>query len=140
MEAGRAPADPDWRVEVTAVLADHELWSDVRGMSSSEGQTLPEHASRGRQRQVRLPSDRQAQLVSEYADGATLEALASRFGVHTGTAAAILERNGTARRYRTLAGDTLKLAIELYESGLSLADVGARVGVHATTVHGALMP
>jgi len=57
-----------------------------------------------------------------------------RFGVARQTVSAVLERHGVARRYRILTPQDIDAVVRLYESGLSLAAVGARLGVNASTI------
>jgi DNA-binding transcriptional regulator PaaX len=66
--------------------------------------------------------------------GGTVYELAEEFGIHRGTVSTILEREGVSRRYRMMEGDRLKEAIAAYQSGKSLAAVGAELGVSMTTV------
>jgi len=62
--------------------------------------------------------------LSAYVDWKTLEALAEQFDVARTTVIAILERHEVPRRYRLLAGETLRQAAELYAEGWSLASLG----------------
>jgi hypothetical protein len=74
--------------------------------------------------------------VSELAqlrlEGAEIKELAVRFEISRSAVMANLERAGVqGRRWpgRTLSADELKLAADLYESGLSFVTVGDRLGV-----------
>ena len=92
-------------------------------------------ASGVRQLQRRLSADEQVQVVERYKSGDTVYELGRAFIIGRTTISAILERHGIPRRYRLLGPDELKTAIELYQrQGLSLVDVGARIGVNASTV------
>jgi DNA-binding CsgD family transcriptional regulator len=70
--------------------------------------------------------------VRRYAAGESSNALAAEFGIDRRTATAIIRRAGAEVRYR--ADVSLDAAGELYQSGLSLARVGAELDVSAGTV------
>ncbi|HMQ25177.1 MAG TPA: helix-turn-helix domain-containing protein [Acidimicrobiales bacterium] len=87
--------------------------------------------------QRRLTSDQVADLVRRYQDGETAELLATAFQIHRTTVTGHLQRNGIQRRgggRRVLAADDVQVAVELYETGQSLASIGRQFDVHHTTV------
>ena len=69
-------------------------------------------------------------LVSLYAQGASVAALVAQYGVHRTTAMTYLERRGVAprRQGRKMNDDSVTVAVQRYEGGLSLAAVAAEFG------------
>jgi transposase-like protein len=65
--------------------------------------------------------------------GATIDELATTFGIHRTTVMAHLDRQGTPRRSGTVTKN-INEAIRLYETGWSLARVGKHFGVDGETV------
>jgi lambda repressor-like predicted transcriptional regulator len=78
-------------------------------------------------------------LIAAYEDGAAVNDLARRFGVHRSTVLDHLNRSQARRRYPALDEHGQDVAAQLYRSGLSLRDVGITLGVHASTIRMALM-
>lgn len=66
--------------------------------------------------------------------GATVYELAARFGIHRVTVSAHLHSRGVTLRHQGLDDEGVVEAIRLYEGGWSLARIGDRLGVDATTV------
>lgn len=85
-----------------------------------------------------LPATKVGELVHGYQAGASVNELATRFGIHRATVAQHLHRNGVAIRRRGLDNHQIDHAVRLYQQGLSLVRVGARLEVHAETVRQAL--
>jgi transposase len=85
-----------------------------------------------------LSATRVANLVDGYRAGATMNDLADRFGIHRTTVTQHLHRNSVAIRQRGLDDHQVDHAIRLYQQGLSLVRVGARLDVHAETIRRAL--
>jgi len=73
-------------------------------------------------------------LIADYRAGATVYTLGGQFGIDRRTVGAILKRHGVQTRWQRLSPAQIDEAVELYESGWSLAQVGERLGVTATTV------
>ena len=82
-----------------------------------------------RQKQTRLTESQRSELVRRHEGGESANALAREFGIHRRTAARIIRAGGGELRYR-VAVDA-QVACELYEGGLSLAQVGEELGVSA---------
>ena len=85
-----------------------------------------------RRSQRRLGPDEVAALAEARQEGAEINELAERFGVHRATVIAHLERAGVAgrrRQGRTLSPEQVQEAGQLYVSGLSLIEVGERFDV-----------
>jgi hypothetical protein len=60
--------------------------------------------------------------------------LGDQFGINRRTVSIILHRNGVEMRRRGLSLEQVDEAVRLYEAGWSLARIGERMGVDATTV------
>jgi|1185.fasta_scaffold301550_1 transposase len=90
-----------------------------------------------RQIQRHLSADDVLSVIAAYEQGATIDELATRFGVHRTTVMAHLERQGAPRRCGTVTKN-LNEATRLYEQGWSLARVGDHFGVDGETVRRAL--
>jgi hypothetical protein len=75
------------------------------------------------------------QLMDGYRAGGTVYQLGEQFGIDRRTVGAILKRNGVVTRGGGLSPTQIDEAVELYESGWSLARIAERVGVTPTTVH-----
>ena len=75
-------------------------------------------------------------LIAAYQAGATVTQLAVEFGIHRTTVTGHLDRHGVPRHSGQTAWDDkiLNEAADLYESGLSLADVADRYEIDPQTV------
>jgi len=71
-------------------------------------------------------------LVAQYREGATLVELASRFGVNRRTVAMHLTRREVTIRRGRFDPSRIHEAADLYLSGLTLVEVGVKVGVGAS--------
>lgn len=87
-----------------------------------------------KQPQRRLGPEEVDELVAAYRSGATLREVASQFEVHRTTASKHLERRSVRRRRRSLEPVERAEAIRLYEAGLSVAEVGKRLGFDGGTI------
>jgi hypothetical protein len=76
-------------------------------------------------------------LGVEYKSGKSAVDVARQYGTHRRTVVNHLRRDGVAVRggQVEMTPETIAQAAHLYISGLSLATVGAYLGVDATTVH-----
>jgi hypothetical protein len=86
--------------------------------------------------QHRLTGAEVDQLVERYQAGATIRILVGEFKISRCTAMDHLERRGVPRRacVAMLTEPDVAKAHQLYQSGLSLAQVGKHFGVHGETV------
>lgn len=91
-------------------------------------------ADRRPKRARRLGESDQLDLAYAYLAGDSLPVLAERHGITRQTVSSILERHGIPRRYNPFSERDIDKAIRLYRSGHSLAAVGIKLGVNATTV------
>lgn len=78
-------------------------------------------------------------VVERYEAGESQVALAKAFRVHRDTINRCLEAVEVDRRRPGLNEDQLARAAELYDKGLSLADVGVRIGKASSSVRSALL-
>lgn len=69
-----------------------------------------------------------------YQEGKTINAVARAFKLHRTTVTAILDRHDVPVRAHFMTSEQVSQAHALYDSGLSLATVGARLGFDAATI------
>lgn len=86
--------------------------------------------------QRRLSADEIDDLARLYRQGATIDALGRRYGVHRTTIITHLDRRGVPRRrvVRKMNDSLVVRASERYAKGLSIAAVAVEFGVHARTL------
>ena len=72
-------------------------------------------------------------MVAGYRAGESVYALADEFGINRQTVSALLKERGV-RLHRT-SPDEVDTMVELYESGMSLVQVGAEMGFGGATVY-----
>ncbi|MCS4275148.1 lambda repressor-like predicted transcriptional regulator [Mycetocola sp. BIGb0189] len=77
--------------------------------------------------------------MTEYQAGQTLKATAAKHGIHRVTVGQVLDRTGTAKRPKGMSPGQVDMTARLYDSGLSLADVGAQLGFDAVTIRTMLL-
>jgi hypothetical protein len=75
------------------------------------------------------------QIVADYEAGDSTLDLVARYGLGKGTVLKLLRDRGAEIRHQSLAPEELAEAIQLYESGLSLARVGEHFGRDASLIH-----
>ena len=86
----------------------------------------------------RLSSNEEAELIAAYREGEAVTALATRFRIHHSTVSKLLKRQGISRSARMLNSIQVSRAIELYQSGLSLARVANRLHCSPGTIRNTL--
>ena len=76
------------------------------------------------------------ELAHLYEEGASIDALGRRYGVHRTTIIAHLDRRGVTRRHvaRKMTDPLVAQASERYAEGLSVADVASEFAVHPGTL------
>ena len=86
--------------------------------------------------QRRLSDDERRGIIDGYCEGSSVTELTKTFGLHRTTVLSILERNDVPRRPNRpkLNESEVAQAKALYQSGHSLARVGARLDVDPSTV------
>ncbi len=85
--------------------------------------------------QRRIPSDEVVAIIAGYQAGMPVHQLAAEHHCHRTTISGLLRRHGVAMHRGPVSEDQIQEMIRLYESGLSLARVGERLGLADTTVH-----
>ena len=82
----------------------------------------------GVKRHRRLSAEEVSELADQYLDGLTIDQLAIKWSINRGTVMGHLKRQGvqTRRPSGLLEGERLVEATELYESGVSLNQLGKR--------------
>ena len=73
-------------------------------------------------------------LRDRYNEGATVYELAKEFGIRRATVSERLKKAGVSMRCQSPRSELINSMAGLYESGLSLAEVGARTGTSPGTV------
>lgn len=91
------------------------------------------------QTQTRLSASNRADLLAAYADGVPVRQLAARFKVHRGTVSEIARRAGLEPRSPTLPPSVREEAARLYAEGLTLVEVGVKLGISHNAVRSAVV-
>lgn len=78
------------------------------------------------------------QLIQDYVDGMATTELTGKYRLSKASVLKILEDSGTPMRRQGLSAEQLAKATALYQSGLSLAVVGDRLGVWPSSVGNSL--
>ena len=81
-----------------------------------------------------LPVEVQQAIVDGYRAGASMKELARAHGVHRTTVRAALDRQREPVRDHSISSAQVATASRLYQSGLSLASVGEKLGFNAQTI------
>ncbi len=105
--------------------------ADVRGrvVRSSERQLFPRY----------LKSDDVDSLVADYSAGMPVGRIAEKYGIHRSTVTAHLRRREVPAPVVGLGREQRAEALRLYREGLSLREVGRRMGVDRKLVRAALV-
>lgn len=80
----------------------------------------------------------QEQLLADYQSGVSAKQLASRYQLSRSSIRIILRESGLPQRYQPMTEAEMDHVVELYVSGLTIAQVAAEVGRPASTVQTAL--
>ena len=86
------------------------------------------------QRQRRLTDAQALMLGNRYREGATVYQLAKEFSISRKTVSERLRKAGITMRLQSPGSELIDSMVRLYASGLSLAEVGDRVGTSPGTV------
>lgn len=89
--------------------------------------------------QRRLTTDDTARIISGYAGGISMKALAEELQLTRQTIARVLKREGITLRQIGLSDSQIDDAIQLYRSGMSLAKIGEKLAVDHGTVRRQLL-
>ena len=98
------------------------------------GSCAPHAPKLNRRVQPGISDDRAGQIVEAYVSRKTLYDLAREFNCQRVTVSAILKRRGISLHRASPIEEQAVEMVRLYQSGLSLAKVGKRFDVHASTV------
>ena len=82
----------------------------------------------------RLKPNAIAEIVEHYQAGECSTSIATTFNISKGSVIKLLREAGVQIRNQGLTDEQIAEAVRLYESGLSLAKIGAKVGVDHGTV------
>ncbi|MBF4563123.1 helix-turn-helix domain-containing protein [Microbacterium sp. VKM Ac-2870] len=96
----------------------------------------PEARVPGRAR--RVSTEETAQLIAAYHAGATVEEVAHQFGMHDTTVSARLADTGVVLRSEVRPNERQRM-LELFSEGLSMNQIGRRVGRDPKTVRATLV-
>jgi hypothetical protein len=86
----------------------------------------------------RLGSDVISQLIADYEAGASTPALMKRYKISKGTVLRLLQSHGITMRHQQMTDAEITEAIQLYQQGWSLAQVGEKLGRNPSTIQGVL--
>ena len=124
---------------VALSTADTNKWSTLleRREWTPKSEATPldyERTGPIRQRQRRLTDAQALILRDRYDEGATVYELAKEFGIRRAAVSERLKKAGVSMRCQPPRNVLINSMAGLYESGLSLAEVGARTGISPGTV------
>lgn len=86
----------------------------------------------------RLDADTVKRLVADYNAGVPTTQLSKKYGLGKGSVLKLLSDAGTPMRRQPMSEVQVDGAVQLYQSGLSLIQVGAQLSIHSSTVWRAL--
>lgn len=118
--------------ELRGQLSNRLVAEAVHGLASTLTQSRPRGEPsvsaprRAHNLSQRLDANEVAQIVASYRSGVHSVELASRHGLSSHSVLVVLDQQNLRRRRRPIERE-LGDAIELYESGLSVSDVGERM-------------
>ena len=120
--------------------ADTNKWATLlkkRQLTSNSEATPVDYERTGPilQCQRRLTDSQAFMLRERYVAGAIVYELAKEFRVRRATVSERLKKAGVSMRCQSAGNELIDSMVGLYESGLSLAEVGDRVGTSPGTVH-----
>lgn len=84
---------------------------------------------KSRQSQTRLNASNRAALLDSYAEGEPVRVLAARYGVHRATVSDLVRKANIPLRRPGLPESIRREALRLYEEGMTLPQVAARLGI-----------
>ena len=87
-------------------------------------------------RQFRFTAGQREQIIAAYTAGASMADLAKGYGVRRQSISHLLRRSGVPVRERSvMTSDEVDQAVLLYAQGLSLEQIGLRLGWFNTTIY-----
>lgn len=122
-------------------LISHVIKGSRRGRGTSRPSQITDQrgpvCENPAQTQTRLSASNRAELLAANADGACSTTLPPRFKVHRGTVSEIARRAGLEPRLPTLPQPVREEAVRLYADGLTLVEVGVKLGISHNVVRSA---
>lgn len=115
------------------------LVAEARGQVRSAAPRRVPRPPRSARKGKHLLTETERAIVAEYQAGQTMKAIAAKHGIHRVTVSEVIDRTGTAKRSKGMSPSQVDMAARLYESGLSLASVGAQLKLDATTIRTVLL-
>jgi len=113
----------------------NKLRTAHRHVSDDSNRGQPQATRSGKRKsQPRLSDQKVSEIVAEYEAGKTVYELATTCNCHRVTISAVLKRQGVPLRCTSPTSEQIDEMVRLYESGLSLAKVGQRFAMNASTV------
>ena len=110
------------------------LYEVHRHLTPGDSGSRPERYPRPSRALRQITDSAKQKIIDGYREGMTVYELAAHHQCHRTTVSEVLKRNGVKLRRTPAPADQIQEMIRLYESGLSLARVGERFGVNASTV------
>ena len=107
---------------------------DTQGLTTQMDETNEKIINELHQPQKRLNSAEIAKIIDSYKSGQTVYELAETFGCHRVTISSQLKANGIKLRRSSPSEEQIDQMVRLYITGLSMKNVGERVGMSAATV------
>lgn len=86
----------------------------------------------------RLTPEAVHQLLGDYQTGTSANQLAVRYQLSRSSVRRLLRESGTPRRYQAMTDEEADQAVELYQSGLTISEVAAKLDRPWSTVQTAL--
>jgi transposase len=86
----------------------------------------------------RLSPETLQQLVGVYQAGVSANQLAVRYQLSRSSVRRLLRESGVARRYQAMTDEEAHQAVELYQSGLTIAQVAAKLDRPDSTIQTSL--
>ncbi|MGL5823508.1 MAG: hypothetical protein ACRCYU_01390 [Nocardioides sp.] len=87
----------------------------------------------------RMDDETRLRIADEYQAGVSPPLIGSRYGISRNSVMDIVAGLGVARRRPNMQPDQVDGAVDLYESGWSLARIGERLGFDPTTIRNRLL-
>lgn len=108
-------------------------------LGRNEGECAKALSPRVHHVQRRLPSEVRGQLLRGYEAGVTFRDLQAKYDIGLTGIKALVAASGLPQRISRLSEDDKTRIVELYQSGLSLEAVGAKIGCSPSNVRMALI-
>lgn len=111
----------------------------LREILGTAGDSPREHQPRVKRGWTRLSDEARDEVARRYETGDTTTQLAKDYGVAKSTIIGILRAKKVVVRRQSLLAEQVSEAAQLYESGLSLSQVAARLNINQETMRVAII-